>query len=53
MWIVGYHHFEKNLIKFFFIKRIFSLVLHKINFGVLKFKSVFIKTNTLACFWLV
>jgi hypothetical protein len=39
VWMVAYHHFKKLPIKFFFIKRVFSLMFYKIDLGVLKFKS--------------
>jgi hypothetical protein len=42
MWMIGYHNFNFFPIKVY-IKRVFSLVFYKINFGVLKFKS---KTKT-------
>jgi len=52
MWMVGYHHFKFFPNQNFFIKRIFNLVLYKIKFLVLNFKSPllkktqFIKLNT-------
>jgi hypothetical protein len=44
MWMVGYHHFF-FLIKIFLIKRVLGLMLYKIDFFVLKFKSSFSKTK--------
>jgi hypothetical protein len=39
IWIVDYHHSQFFPIKFLFIKKFLNLVLYKIDFGVLKFKS--------------
>jgi hypothetical protein len=43
MRMVGYHHFKKNLIKFFFIKKVISLMFHETNLGMLNFKSPLLK----------
>jgi hypothetical protein len=43
MWMVGYHHFKNIPIKISWLKKIFSLMFYKMDFGVLKFKSFLLK----------
>jgi hypothetical protein len=43
MCMVGYHHFKKNSHQFLFIKRVFNLVLNKIDYGVFKLKNSLLK----------
>jgi hypothetical protein len=43
IWMVSCHHSQIFPINFLFIKKILNIVFYKIDFGVLKFKSLLLK----------
>jgi hypothetical protein len=47
MWMAGYHHLKNNSHQNFFIKKVLSLMFYKIDFGVLKFKNLIRKPNSI------